>query len=370
MYGGRKTLDAVFKEFIQRRGQYKGWSQTTYDKYAKEHLHLESHLQTVQPFVAREHIYVDLLTEDHFLGFMEYYTHLARGSHDVVLGRVKVFCQYLHENGYTQTHLSRNIAKRQKGTDDTLHEPQYIPAEERDLVAEAMGDEHISRKYLCLVQWYGGRRIGEVTSSLRVRDVDFTPTSLFKHGSYVYVNHKRGGVAERQPLGTKLRGILEEWFPIYLRLAKEEGLLPKNAEKLPGDWFLFPTTAGRGKAPRGGKRTLVINPFKGVYAAHKILNRNLRRLGLYAPWKATHGSRRAAADSLMEQTGDIRVVQAFLGHKDQATTERYLSRTREKVALSNALETAWTEKEPEPTVTEQDDMPSVVTNLADWKRAR
>ena len=75
---------------------------------------------------------------------------------------------------------------------------------------------------------------------------------------------------------------------------------------------LFPSRNGRGNPQRMSRRT-----------AHDVLKTAFEGAGLNGHL-ATHSLRKSFAQRLYERTGDIFAVQEMLGHKNVATTQKYL----------------------------------------------
>ena len=75
---------------------------------------------------------------------------------------------------------------------------------------------------------------------------------------------------------------------------------------------LFPSRNGRGNPQRMSRRT-----------AHDVLKAAYEAAGLNGHL-ATHSLRKSFAQRLYERTGDIFAVQEMLGHKNVATTQKYL----------------------------------------------
>ena len=75
---------------------------------------------------------------------------------------------------------------------------------------------------------------------------------------------------------------------------------------------LFPSRNGRGNPQRMSRRT-----------AHDVLKAAFEAAGLNGHL-ATHSLRKSFAQRLYERTGDIFAVQEMLGHKNVATTQKYL----------------------------------------------
>jgi integrase len=91
--------------------------------------------------------------------------------------------------------------------------------------------------------------------------------------------------------------------------------------------FLPPTLAGLMKEmnPAGDKKGLIFTNHEGepmkYNAIQAAFNSGFKALGL--PWRSTHICRHTYATMAMLATRDIASVQASLGHKTQAMTERY-----------------------------------------------
>ncbi len=75
---------------------------------------------------------------------------------------------------------------------------------------------------------------------------------------------------------------------------------------------LFPSRNGRGNPKRMSRRT-----------AHDVLKDAFELAGLNGHL-ATHSMRKSFAQRLYDRTGDIFVVQEMLGHRNVATTQKYL----------------------------------------------
>ena len=75
---------------------------------------------------------------------------------------------------------------------------------------------------------------------------------------------------------------------------------------------LFPSRNGQGNPQRMSRRT-----------AHDVLKAAFETAGLNGHL-ATHSLRKSFAQRLYDRTGDIFVVQEMLGHRNVATTQKYL----------------------------------------------
>lgn len=369
MQTGRLTITQSWHLMMKRRGNAQSWSISCTGKYEATLGWFLDFLKTQTPFIFRQEIYADQLTEDHVIDFMARYHEKSHGHHDGILTRLSVYSKFLQEEGIQRKILTRDIARRKQGIDDTVHEPIALNVEDLFRVADAAGERHISRKYLVLVQFFGGLRAGEVTRNLKVGGVRFKQTNESPMGSYRFWAEK-GKKFETQPLSGPLRDILLDWFDVYLELAKQEGLLPAKAEELPDDWYLFPTTFGVGSSPKGGKRKLKINPHRHIAAPDHHVTEALKDVGLYEPWMSTHSLRRGGAIYLLSVTGDMNVVKTYLRHQNIKTTYRYTGRELEKVALTNALADLPMPGKPADIQPEPEDSRAEVVVLAQYRRAK
>lgn len=144
------------------------------------------------------------------------------------------------------------------------------------------------------------------------------------------------------PITAELRDELERWFESY---AETMGIADWRYD-LPNDWTLVP--------PAQSQSRNVSNQFEGrvlTYRVHDtikhpelVVHRALRKMNIETKGEGFHTLRRSAARVVFELSAEegertpIRVAMAFLGHKEQKTTEIYLGLESDKLARNELLQ--------------------------------
>lgn len=150
------------------------------------------------------------------------------------------------------------------------------------------------------------------------------------------------------PISKELRAELLRWMEHY---AFESGLVTADGTgdiaALPNDWYLIPPVQYLALNPNDptGPGRRVYDPKRHIKHPEKIVHRALVKLGHPTKGEGFHTLRRSAARAVFDvaeadkdkSASSIRITQAFLGHKNQATTEIYLGLESDRQALNKLI---------------------------------
>jgi len=219
---------------------------------------------------------------------LEIHGRYAGRSHARILSAVRGFFNFLCE----EDDLPANPFSRHHGPRFNHALPAVFTDEEIRAVLEAidLSDARGTRDHAMIVLLYStGLRVSELVG-LRIPDLDF-------HRNVVYCIGKRQKM-RYIPFGTVARQELER----YLAQVR-----PGLVARFPDCPFLFPGRAG--------------GPFTRQ-AVWKLLAARARAAGITRPL-SPHKLRHSFATVILENGGDVRSVQAMLGHADLSTTQMY-----------------------------------------------
>lgn len=211
---------------------------------------------------------------------------LALSSHRAHYNVVRSFCTWLTRRGHLAVNPMLELVKPRP--------PKAVPrALPPNNVAELLGVVDRSRDRAMAWLMVGcGLRCAEV-ARLETADWD-------QRGGTLFVRGKRGDervLPVPTTVSVALRAYLDErpvgsWGPMFRSLrSPTEGLTPKTVSRLMGEWMRM---ADVKRAARDGV--------------------------------GAHSLRHTAASDVLDKCGDLRVVQALLGHSNIATTSIYLRR--------------------------------------------
>jgi len=135
------------------------------------------------------------------------------------------------------------------------------------------------------------------------------------------------------PISLPLEAELIKWFTWYKAKL--------GVDELDPDWYVIPA---RPKNPGNGRINEAVTPETGIVPTKPscklnldtdtaFANAGIRKLKGMGP----HTFRRTAACMLLAETGDIRLVQAMLGHQQQQNTEMYVRYRNGFLPLASAL---------------------------------
>ncbi|PKN46864.1 MAG: tyrosine recombinase [Deltaproteobacteria bacterium HGW-Deltaproteobacteria-17] len=219
---------------------------------------------------------------------LEVHGRYAGRSHARILSAVKGFFTFLCE----EDDLPGNPFSQHRGPRFNHPLPAVFTDEEIHAVLEVIDlkEPRGVRDHAMIVLMYStGLRVSELVS-LKTTDVDF-------HRNVVFCIGKRQKM-RFIPFGTVARREIEAY------LANQR---PGFVTRFPDCPYLFPGRTGR--------------PFtrQGVW---KMISGHARAAGIARPL-SPHKLRHSFATVILENGGDVRSVQAMLGHADLATTQMY-----------------------------------------------
>jgi len=247
---------------------------------------------------------------------------IAASTHNYYRSRLSGFFEYATRRGWVRTDLLEDVDPlrlptrlRQRPTPDVLNAMVDVASGERD-------------RALLSTLIHTGLRMNEAMR-LRVGDVD-----LERQGLAVYIS--KSDLEDDLPITAPLGRELRRWMLAYSS---------QIGRPLRGDDHLFPARKTGGyqwRTDDDGTRvksrapdTWVAN--KPMTHSERVVKAALHALGLPTKGEGCHTLRRAAAraffDSLTEEGGydsALRVVSAWLHHKNSTTTERYLGLSVER----------------------------------------
>lgn len=182
-----------------------------------------------------------------------------------------------------------------------------------------------------------------MNTGLRARDATgLTIGSVMLDTGFLSVWIEKTDTEDQLPISSEFRTEILAWFE---HLAGVMGVA--SISDLPNEWHLIPPAhwlASDVNDPSGPGR-LTYHPDRQLRHPEQIVHRALTRLGHPTKGEGFHTLRRSMARALYDlavsdntgKSAPIRVAQAQLGHKNQATTEHYLGLEGEKQARNELL---------------------------------
>lgn len=294
-------------------------------------------------------------------------TNVSKDTYDTELSYLKTFFRWLAANHYIPQDYTLSF-EPYSVEDQRVHEKQFVTAE------QSLKAREIARAYYPVVgaifefEWHSALRASSLRS-MRIRHYRPWDNKVHPYGTYQYVNEKKkGDVTVTRPIDSRMAVFMAEYLEWYRQEAIKYGYIGAD-EKLPGDWYMFPSWRGTGKVAKGVKKTgKKIHPDYPLKAIYAVVKRIHEETGIYEPGNAIHGHRRGTADEAFE-TGGIGAAQTLLDHANEDTTRAYLNRQRMLQKLAEVNEKRFAQK-PEPTPTEQDNTPTNVVSLMPRLNAR
>lgn len=252
---------------------------------------------------------------------------IQASTYNHYLSRLKSFFAWMTKNGVLKKDLLRDV-ERMRETQKARLQP------DPDQMVQMTNSARSPRDRAFLATFcYTGLRQGEVTA-LRVGDVDLD-------SGYLAVDVSKSALQDRFPISAELHDALTSWMDQYAR---------DLGGPLASDYALFPAAEPpkftKEVAPDGRRvqRPGTWKPYSRITHATRIVQEALRRVGLDARYEGTHTLRRGAARAyfrlLNEEKGyddALRITQAFLHHKNSATTESYLGLSVDKHRRDESL---------------------------------
>ncbi len=240
---------------------------------------------------------------------------VQNSTHNYYRSRLNTFCIFALKRGWLKTDLLDEV--------DILKEPVRLrqrpdAAGLNDMIDAASCDRD---RALISTLIHTALRRNEVLS-LRVRDVDLGTGSI-----YVYIS--KSAVEDHMPITATLDLELRRWLRSYaVDLGRPLGL----------DDHMFPARQTRGyrwRTEPTGERVQYRAPdtwatIRPMAHPERVVKAALAATGRPTLNEGTHTLRRAAARAMFDQysangyDSALRVVSAWLHHKNSTTTERYL----------------------------------------------
>lgn len=251
-----------------------------------------------------------------------------------------------HIVGNPMSDIERTKPKQDRRFDDwVLTEPQVVA------ILEAASRRHPRDRMVVALGLYGGLRDSEMTD-LQAADVNLRTRTMD------YFREKQDE-RYRAPINGALAREFERYFEWY---TAHYGAMDPHWYVCPHRTFAAPA---RYRMERMEPRWR-IEPHVKAYSFIRDVKALLAEIGMRPlPNQGVHVLRRTFAWMLLQETGDIRKVMVALGHKQQATTERYLFRNVESEQLRGHYEREdfrlWGQPDPTPAGDN-------VVNIATWHR--
>ncbi len=214
---------------------------------------------------------------------------LSSSSIETHLASIRIFFQYLQDQGIIQHNHARLVSTPKKGR----RLPTVIEADLINQILDRQPEDELEVRDLAILEllYSSGLRLSEV-SGLTLFDLDFTE-------QLVKVIDGKGGKDRIVPIGGKAITALESWCRLRLH------------------WL--------GEVPAVTTDALFISKRGTILSDRQIS----RRVKLYAEKSGVHINlhphllRHSMATHILESSQDIRLVQELLGHADISTTQVY-----------------------------------------------
>ena len=281
--------------------------------------------------IGREVLATDLLDRENIRAYLRgHVAKLSSGRDGNYRASVGGLVDWLMAEGhipYGPNHIKATPAP--KRTTKTKRDRRLSVDEIRAVLGEADG-WHPLYRFLFLFMLETNLRISEVVGT-----VDHEPLrwSAVRWDEEVvrFNNYKGREHGLSVPLTPELRAILTAWKDVY---EKDLAKLSPGLDRVPikGSWFIFPALRGLGKAPKGRRRRMILNPTSRLTEPRAITMRLFKATGIYqGPGDSWHMVGRKTGGNAVKQVardlnrGDsLELAQAALHHKDSRTTLAYL----------------------------------------------
>jgi integrase len=237
----------------------------------------------------------------------------------------KMFFAFCMKEGWIRTDPMRHIDPQRTTRHIRL---QLTPSEMLAMLADASPRDRIALAM-------------GMNTGLRAQDVMTLKVGAVLDTGFLAVYIQKTAKEDHMPISRGLSNELAMWLSHY---ATETGV--GSVRDLPNDWYLIPPIqylALDPNEPTGpGRRRY--EPTRHIRHPEQIVHRALEKLGHPTKQEGFHTLRRSMGRAMFDVaeadgdkgTSSIRVVQAQLGHQNQATTEIYLGLEVDKQAR-NAL---------------------------------
>lgn len=215
-------------------------------------------------------------------------------------------------------------------TATTAPRDRRLSSDEIRAVLKAADNFHPLYRHLFLFMLESNLRISEVVGT-----VDYEPLRWsavrWDEDVIIFNNYKGKKHGLSLPLTPELRAILTAWKDVY---EKDLAKTTPGLERVPvkGAWFIFPALRGLGKAPKGRKRRMILNPMARLTEPRAITKRLFMPTGIYQgrgdSWhmvgRKTGGNAVRQVARNVGRADSLELAQAALHHKDSRTTHVYL----------------------------------------------
>ncbi len=215
---------------------------------------------------------------------------LSSSSLETHLASIRIFYQYLYEQGVVAYNYARLISPPKK----ERRLPKVVEAELLNQILDRVPENDLEIRDLAILEllYSSGLRLAEI-AALELRHVDFKEQML-------QVVDGKGGKDRLVPVGDKALQALQKWLVV-----REEWLSEGSSTVIHGKLFI---------SQKGGALSdRQISRRVKAYAEKSGVNINLH----------PHLLRHSMATHVLESSQDIRLVQELLGHADIATTQVY-----------------------------------------------
>lgn len=234
---------------------------------------------------------------------------------------LRKICGYFQRQGYTVDDRSRYLTFA-RATRTKLYEDLFLdgPEQAQELL-EAAGRRHPRDRMVVALGLFCGLRESEILD-LKLRDVDLSRRTLDffreKQDARHFVDLNDAALRE---LRTYLMWYADKYGPVHDNMhlcpARAVAQIKVPPESISPRWPLIPT--------------------KRAYTFRRDIRILLASIGKpVAEGQGIHVLRRTFANAMLDAGADIRHVQEALGHKNVATTERYVNRSFERERLRAA----------------------------------
>jgi integrase len=254
--------------------------------------------------------------------------HLAGSTYNVYRARISKFFQWACRDGYSRVETPLALV----GAVPEVKPKKLFLTEDQAMSAIETAHSPLDRAVLVVALATGARR-GEL-KMLRIGDLDF--------GQFAITKHMTKGGAEDDVLSFSdfVAGELMDWFTYYAAHLQEP-ISPEELLRHP-DWFLLPghSNVATHLWVDGSKRRIVCYPTQPIGEPIVVVKRAMTAIGIPAEKQhrqGIHVTRRTAGDMARRKSGSIRTAKALLGHKTEATTEKYLDAEEDKRARNAYL---------------------------------
>jgi integrase/recombinase XerC len=257
----------------------------------------------------------------------------ATSTLNVYKSSLRVFGAWAVQNGLVKVDFANHLANKKAVTVRSKKQP--LTADQlRQIIKLAYEHHHRDGMTVMLLACTGCRE-SEI-AGLRWADVDLSSGVLYVFRSKVQDYHEI-------PCPPELVAALGEW----------KTWVEERYGEIQPSWYLVPARAHVGWIGfmNPDWPLAVERPQTKIRDRVKVL---LGAVGADARGRGSHTMRRTAANLILEQTGDIRVAQALLGHASVTQTEQYLSIDAQKAKLRDAMKN-WRIGDPEEKNKEDDE---------------